>query len=179
VRRRAFVAGLAALTALGGCGYRTGFTLPEHQTVGVEVFGNVSKERDIEIEVHDNLTDSLERMVHATLVSPERADLVVRGTVLEYVRRGGIRDKNNVRLENGVRISVQARLVRPRASGPEPHEQVLRQVTVADDRGFLMEDTSGEIDARASALRNITDRLVLDLFGDLAYEAPPSNPGHH
>lgn len=162
---------VAAALAIASCGYRAGFTLPDEQTIGVEVFDNVSKERDLENEVHDALTESLERMVHSSLVSPKRADLIVRGTVLEYARRGGIRNANNVRLENGVRIVVAARLVRARDTGPE---QVLREVTVADDRGFLVEDQAGEREARARVLRNIADRLVLDLCADLAYEAPLS-----
>ena len=162
---------LALLTA--GCGYRTGLTVPNAESVAVEIFGNDSRERDLEVELHDNLTDSLERLIDAPLVTPQRADLVIRGTVLEYSRRGGVRNTDNVLLENGVRITVQARLVR---RGQEAHEQVLRQVKVADDRGFLVEDPLGEIDARARVLRHIADRLVLDLFGDLAYEAPRVDP---
>lgn len=162
----------AAVLLIAGCGYRAGFTLPDEQTIGVEMFDNQSKERDLETEVHDALTESLDRLVHSALVSPGRADLVVRGTVLEYARRGGIRNASNVRLENGVRIVVVARLVRARGSA---EEQVLREVTVADDRGFLVEDQDGEREARARVLRNIADRLVLDLCADLAYEAPRSN----
>jgi hypothetical protein len=191
------------LGALHGtsCGYATGFTLPDSQTVGVAIFDNDSKQRDIEVEVHSAVTDSLDRMVGATVVDPRNADLVITGTVVTYEHRGGIRDKDNVRLENGVRITIKAQLVR-RGSGPpspqpaepkkkskgqgkgqgqEPDEsgdQVLRQITVSDDRGFLIEDQFGESKARANALRYLADRLVLDLFADLAYEAhPPAGPG--
>jgi hypothetical protein len=173
VRSRLAAAAASLALLIAACGYRTGFTVPDAQSVAVEIFGNDSKERDLEVELHDHLTDALDRLIDAPIVTPERADLVIRGTVLEYARRGGIRNTDNVLLENGVRITVQARLVRP---GEDAHEQVLRQLKVADDRGFLVEDPLGEMDARARVLRHIADRLVLDLFGDLAYEAPHVDP---
>jgi hypothetical protein len=62
--------------------------------------------------------------------------------------------------------------VRPGVSGKPEDEHILRETLVNDERGFLVEDPRGELDARALVLRNIADRLVLDLFGDLAYEPP-------
>jgi len=197
VRAWILIAALFAALNSASCGYTTGFTLPDSQTVGVAIFDNDSKQRDIEIEVHTAVTDSLDRMVGATVVDPRNADLVITGTVVSYTHRSGIRDKDNVRLENGVRITLKAQLVR-RGSGPpsaepvtakrkekklgkEPSEngdQVLRQITVNEDRGFLIQDQFGESKARSEALRNLADRLVLDLFADLAYEAhPPAGPG--
>jgi hypothetical protein len=38
----------------------------------------------------------------------------------------------------------------------------------------LIQDQFGESEARARALRNLADRLVLDLFADLAYETRPA-----
>ena len=166
---------LALALAAAACGYTTGFTLPESKNVGVAMFGNDSKERDVERQFHGFLADSVERLVNAPLVSPTDADYVIDGKVVTYERRGGIRSKDNVLLETGVRITVVGRLLRrsrlPGGSA-DPLGEVLRQVTVTDERGYLLEDPLGEPNARELVLRNIADRLVLDLFADQAYSEP-------
>jgi hypothetical protein len=167
--------GLALLAlALGGCGYKSGFVLPEGESIGVKVFGNDSKLRDVEMRLHPYLTDAVQRLVGAELVGPDRASVWIEGAVLEYVRRGGIRSPDNVQLETGVQIVVLARLVRRVENQPDsPPTQVLREVTVGDERGYLLGDPLGESRAVASVLRNIADRVVLDLMSDLAYEDAP------
>lgn len=165
---------LAALLVLTSCGYKSGFTLPDNQNLGVRVFGNESLLRDVELRLHPFLTDSVQRLVSADLVGPAQADLWIEGEVLEYSRRGGIRSRQNVLQERGVRITVRARLVRRLREHPEGLEnEVVREVTLSDDRGYLVEDARGESDAVDNALRNISDRVVLDLFADLAYEDAP------
>jgi hypothetical protein len=49
---------------------------------------------------------------------------------------------------------------------------VLRVVTVQDERGYNLDESNGEAEARLRALRNISDRVVIDLFADLAWDAP-------
>jgi hypothetical protein len=214
---RASLAVVLALVA-GACGYKSGFVLPEGESIGVKVFGNDSKLRDIEMRLHPYLTDSVQRLVSADLVGPARASVWIEGVVLDYVRRGGIRSPDNVQLETGVQIVVLARLVRrveaplpdsatnstdaanagsgsnsgsnsesiSRATsgttsgarggahpGDSPTTLVLREVTVVDERGYLLGDPAGESRAVASVLRNIADRVVLDLMSDLAYEDAP------
>ncbi len=206
----AFAVALAAAFGVGACGYKSGFVLPEGESIGVKVFANDSKLRDIEMRLHPYLTDSVQRLVGAELVGPARASVWIEGVVLEYVRRAGIRSPDNVQLETGVQIVVLARLVRRveaplpgsetistgaantgsgavsgAASGADsrvggganpdgaPTTQVLREVTVVDERGYLLGDPLGESRAVASVLRNIADRVVLDLMSDLAYEDAP------
>ncbi len=162
-----------ALTAVTGCGYRSGFVPPElGQTVAVEFFGNDSKVRNLEVELQANLTDALNRMVHAPLVAPETADFVVRGRITNYSRRRGIRNPDNVLLETGVRIGVQARLIRRRwlAEG-ELAEELVEEGSFGGETGFRLEEFGGEAAARQRVLRNIADRIVMDLFGSLAYES--------
>jgi len=166
---------LALAPGLAGCGYKSGFTLPEGRTIGVKVFGNDSKLRDLEMRLHPFLSDAVQRLVVADLVSPARSDLWIEGVIVDYSRRSGIRSPENVLQESGVQIVVVARLVR-RAGGatdgpPEP--EVLRQVTVSDERGYLLSDLLGESRAADAAMRNIADRVVLDLMADLAYEDAP------
>ncbi len=174
-RARARVAALAlAALVAAGCGYRSGFALAEGQTIGVKIFDNQCKLRDVEMRLHPYLTDAVQRFVAADLVGAARADVWIEGVVLEYSRRGGIRSTLNVQLETGVYIAVQARLVERVAEPTDGVEtRVLRELTVADERGYLLSDPLGESNAAAAVLRNIADRVVLDLVADLAYEDAP------
>ncbi len=164
-----------ALSAVLGCGYRTGMVVGQAgETVGVEFFANDSPLPDLERIFHGFVTDALNRTVHARLVPPERSDLIVRGRVTAYARQGGIRSEENVLLERGLRVSVEARLVR-RSHDPDgaEREEVLSSGTFASEGGFRTVEPEGELDARDRILRRIADRMVLDLFGPLAYQNAP------
>jgi hypothetical protein len=192
---------LLALALLGGsCGYTTGLRVPPGiDSVGVEVFGNDGRLRDLELDLQDALSESTRRLVDAPLVDPNSADLVLRGRIVEYRKRGGIRSTDNELLEDGVRISVEVQLVRrfPQstvAPGPEPdrtgiepssrddrntmpttapNERVLRPMRATQEFGFRLAEPNGEALARERTLINLADRIVLDLFGTLAYESNP------
>jgi hypothetical protein len=162
---------LACALALAACGYSAGLRAPEGvQTVGIELFNNTSKVRDIEALVHDRVSGSLRSRVGVHVVQPSRADLVIRGRVVDYSRRSGIRSKQNKLLETGVQIEVEAELVRP-ARLPDQQDEVLRRVSVSDESGFRLEEPNGELDARDRVLRRIADRIVLELFAPLDYES--------
>ena len=162
--------GLALLALCAACGYRTGYTPPVGATVGVAFFENISKERDLDRDFHVPLTESVQRIVRAPLVQPDRAEYRIDGRILEFWRRNGIRDTDNRLLETGVSITVEARLERLAPGASE--REVLRRIEVQDERGFVLSDPGGEAAARARALRNIADRVVIDLFADLAWDAP-------
>ena len=166
---------LALAAALGACGYRTGLVPPElGETVAVEFFANDSKVRDLEVELETSLTDAMNRMVHAPLVAPAAADYVLRGRIISYTRRRGIRSPDNVLLETGLRISVQARLIRRRfVAERELAEELVAEGRYGSEAGYRLETFQGEAEARARALRNIADQIVMDLFGSLAYESQP------
>jgi len=136
----------------------------------VAFFENVSKERDLDRDFHLPLTDSVQRIVRAPLVAPDRAHYRIDGRMLDFRRRNGIRSADNSLLETGVRITVEARLERRNADTGE--FEVLRRIEVQDERGYALSDSGGEAAARARALRNIADRVVIDLFADLAWGAP-------
>lgn len=169
---------LGLLVALAGCGYRAGLLMPEGtRTIGVEVFDNVSKQRDVEAEVHDALTASLRSRLDARIVSPADADLVIRGSVTDYRRRSGIRTKGNVLQETGVTIELTVKLVRRlQSNGPTPRESVLSTIELDDESGYRLGEPRGELDARGRALRRLADRAVLDLFSGAVYERPAANP---
>lgn len=160
--------------AVASCGYKSGFVLPDGQSIGVKVFDNQCKLRDVEMRLHPYLTDAVQRFVAAELVGPAQASVWIEGVVLEYSRRGGIRSPANVQLETGVHVVVLARLVQRVREHPEGLPSiVLREITVSDERGYIVADPLGESAAVASVLRNIADRVVLDLVADLAYEDAP------
>jgi len=197
---RAARAWIALFALASGCGYTAGLRVPPGiDSVGVEVFGNDGRLRDLEIDLQEALSESTRRLVDAPLVDPGQADLVLRGRIVEYRKRGGIRSTDNELLEDGVRISVEVQLVRrfPQsvvASGPEPdrtglepsprddrntlpstapNERVLRPMRATQEFGFRLAEPNGEALARERTLLNLADRIVLDLFGTLAYESTP------
>lgn len=188
------------LAATGGCGYSTGMRLPEQvQTVGVEVFGNDSKEIDLEVDFQRYLADAVDRLVHAPLVSPEEADLILRGRIVSYERRNGIRSPDNVLLETGVRITIEVQLVQRFdqsvvSAGDEPersdlppsrfddrnslpptreNERVLRPMRAAQEFGYLVDEPFAEAVARERTLSSLAERFVLDLFTALPPLGPP------
>lgn len=196
------VLGLSLLLAgaSAGCGYSTGLRLPDDvRTVGVEVFGNDSKVRDLEVEFQRLLVDSVDRLVHARIVPPDHADLILRGRIVSYERRNGIRSPDNVLLETGVRITIEAQLVQRFeqsvvVEGPEPertdlpprrdddrnslpptaqNERVLRPMRASQEFGYLVDEPFAEAVARERTLSSLAERFVLDLFTTLPPLGPP------
>jgi len=168
--------GLALACLLPACGYHAGLVAPEGtETIGVEFFTNDGPLRDVEVEFQDELAQAIQRMLPLRLVAPARADLIVRGRVVNYSRRAGIRDPVLNRLqETGVIITVEANLIDPTrrfdAKGNLMPLRVLRRSRTTTDSGYRIVEPDGERAARARALRNMADRLALDLFGAVAYE---------
>lgn len=185
---------LGLLAGVSACGYSTGLRLPpEYRTVGVEVFGNDSKQRDVEVELQMQLTDAVDRLLHAPIVDPSVADLILRGRVVSYEHRNGIRSVDNVLLETGVRITLEAQLVQrfdqgtvapgrepshsdeppnrqdDRNSMPRtaPNERVLRPMRATQEFGYIFNEPYTEAVARERTLANLSERIVLDLFGTL------------
>lgn len=155
------IAALLALLLAAGCGYSTSLQAPDRKgSVGIEIFGNDSYERDLERPFDDQLTTAFRELVDAPLVDVSRADVLVRGTIRSYYRRPGIRSPDNQLLETGVTIEVTAALF-DRASGKRMTEDYKATSSV----GYLVGGvTENELDARDRALRHIAQELVLDLF---------------
>lgn len=156
-RSRGVACLLAALSA--GCGFSTGLRLaPDAGTVGVEIFGNDSAFPDLERELHMELTRSVRNISSAPLAHPERADLILRGRLVSYLRRSGIRSKENRLIESGLRIEVISELwngAGVRVVGPR-----VTRVNV----GYTLDAPGHERVARQRALKIIADRIVLDLL---------------
>lgn len=149
---------LASLSA-AGCGYSTGLKVAErYPSLGLEIFGNDSFVRDLEVLLNDQMSRALRDMSDARLVEPGRADAVLRGRILGYNRRAGIRSPENVLLETGVRIDVEASLF--------VHGQLepVRKHRASSAVGYTLDDPDNEMEARDRALRHIAEELVLTLL---------------
>lgn len=151
---------LLLVLCAAGCGYDAGLRVAEHhESVGIELFGNESFERDLEPLLHEQMTRVLRDQSDAHLVDPREAQAVIRGTIQTYHRRGGIRNRDNQLLETGVYIEVEARLF------VRGNETPVRSAQAGTWIGYTLDQASNERDARDRALRHLAEELVLDLFG--------------
>ena len=164
------VLGLAL--ACSSCGWHAGLGAPAGaRSVGVEAAtrdGHVL-ERGLEPLLTDALSHAVVDWVDLPLVSPEKADLVVRSKVLEYRRRGGVRNRDNELLETAVFIRASAELYDRGLGRPVGTAEQAQEWS-----GFALDDPSNEDAARVRALRQVADALVLELFepGSSAPKAP-------
>jgi len=146
---------------LVGCGWHAGLSVPPGaHSVGVEAVRREGAvlERGLEPEMTAALSEAVVDWVGLPLVAPSEADLVVRGVVLDYRRRGGVRNRNNELLETAVLVRASAELYDRRSgtSGPV--------VTVQQWSGYTLEDSSSESEARRRAIRHVANTLILELF---------------
>ncbi len=173
-RLRAWLGLLLAL-GLGSCGWHTGLVPPDHaRTVGVEIFRTPEEvlERNLEPILHRELSRAVTDLVDAPLVSARDADLVLRGYILRYQRRGGIRNSEHEMIETGVHVTARAELVE-RTTG-----RIVRPAVQAGLwSGFVIEGLDAEAQARDRVVRNIAETLVLDLFRPRREDAPEENRG--
>ena len=182
--------GLALVCALASCGYSTRMALPEgYHGIGVEYFSNESDFRDLEAELYDAMSLSMLEFVRSPLLAPDRADVVLRGRILEYRRQGGIRDEVNRLLQAGVRVVVEGTLW-DRRTGKEISAPRRSTVVLGYVVGEGASDTSTDVEtnrnrpleleserqARARALRLVSDELILKLFADPVAGKPTEAP---
>lgn len=158
--RRALPALGLALAALASCGYSSGLRTPEgYQTVGVAIFANDSKVPDIERDLHLYVSNSVRDAVEVPLTTPELADVVVHGRIIDYSHLGGIRGPNNELLETGVSITVESWL-EDRRTG----ERIGKSVYSGQTVGYTTIEYSGEERSRDRSLSYLAEGLVLELF---------------
>ncbi len=161
---------LFVLALLGSaCGYSAGLGVAsQHKTIGVEFFGNDSYERDLERPLDDQVTLSLRDLSDAPIVDMASAEVLVRGKIRTYGRRSGIRSHDNVLLETGVTIEVEATLVDRRTDkilrGPFKASCAVGYLVAGSDPPVAIYSVDNELEARDRALRHIADEIVLDLF---------------
>jgi hypothetical protein len=170
VRRLGRGALLAGLW-LCGCGYSTGVRLPAgYETVGLSVFDNAGPEPRIERDLFASLSRQTSRMLAAEVRSPDRAELVIRGQILDYRRLSGVLSSEGQLQQSGVRVLLVAwiedRRLGVRLGDPIQFDQSVRYVVRAG------QEESG---ARREALDHIAQELVLDLFNQVDYRRSDQN----
>jgi len=151
-----------ALAGSSACGWHAGVGTPAGaHTVGVEAVVREGKvlERGLEPELTNALSEAVVDWVDLPLVAPAEADLVVRGEVLEYRRRGGVRTRNNELVETAVFVRARAELFDRRRG-----HAVGEPVNAQEWSGFALDDPSNEDAARQRALRHVAVSLILGLF---------------
>lgn len=177
--RRSSVSGPLLLLLLGlglfaaGCGYSAGLVAPGgYDTIGVEIFGNDTKVRDIEAPFTERVARAASDLVGARMVPPGRADVVLRGRLVQVENRGGIRNRSNELIQLTLSITVEASLVE-RSTGA-----VLNEVRTRLWSGYLVRDNElqgGNVElvlagmdegqeAQDRLFRNLAEQLVLELF---------------
>ena len=173
--RAASRAGLGAallLLLLTSCGYTAGLRMPEGSTtLGLEVFGNDGPLPNLERDLHAQLTTSARKLVTGRIVDPGDADLVVRGNITRYRRRGGLRTSGNDLRETGLLIRIEAQLFDDRG------RPVGRRVSQSVDVGYLTRTIGAESEAERRAFRNLADGLMLSLFAARKSGSAPQDPG--
>ena len=163
---KALVRALSTLAALlpAACGWHAGLGRPANaSTVGVEAArrSGTTLERGLEPLLTDALSIAVADWVELPLVSPQDADLVVRAVLLDYARRGGVRNQDNELLESAVFVRASAELF-DRRSGKSLGAPVIAQ----EWSGYALERGNSEAAARDRAIRHVANTLILDLFED-------------
>jgi len=169
VSTRAPSTAFLALLLCCACGWHAGLGAPQGaRSVGVEAVRREGRvlERGLEPELTDALSEAVVDWVDLPLVRSARADLVVRGEVLEYRRRGGVRNRDNELVETAVFVRARAELFDRRIGRP-----VGVAVQAQEWSGFGLDDPANEDAARARALRHVAVSLILALFEPRAAEA--------
>ena len=157
----------ALLLALAGCGWHAGLgTSSGASSVGVQIVTREGRllERGLEPELTDALSAAVVDWGELPLVSPAEADLVVRAHIVEFRRRGGVRNRDNELVETAVFVRASAELF-DRRNGKTGAPAMAQEWS-----GYALDDPSNEDAALERALRHVADSLVLELF------APSSQP---
>lgn len=173
---RTGVAALALMAAAlaPSCGYSAGLAPTrlggaESRSIGVEIFGNQTLLPNLEQGLHEALSTAARRHANLNLVSPERADVVIRGDVVDFRRQRGARTIENRFVETRDVVTVDATLV-DRVTG-----EVVARTRTEVGFGTAIDVAGREPAARDNALRNSADRILLTLLAELEYgrTAPP------
>jgi hypothetical protein len=160
----------SVLAACSGWRIGSGTALPAEATVGVQFLDNRTWVPDLEIEVTRILTDAVIDHVGRRPDHPSSADYVVRGAVIDYARRAGVRTRENQLLETGVTIGIEVELVRKSDGVVVSRASRAWNAGFAVDARGLATDAPAEREQRERLLRHLGEGLVLDLFRAPAYK---------
>jgi hypothetical protein len=159
--RRALVAALAALAPVSSCGYSAGpLSRPTEQRVHVPIFGNRTWYRDLEVQLTKSVEKELASRPGISIVAPERADIVLAGTIVDFQQRVLSEDQQDRVRESSVVTVVRIEVKDARTGA-------VRRVWNESDRAEFL-TASGQTLASATAesfvdlARRIADGLEDD-----------------
>ena len=161
-------------SCLCACGWHAGIAAPAGaRSVGVDAVGREATvlERGLEPLLTDALSEAVVNWVDLPLAAPAEADLVVRCQILDFRRRGGVRNRDNQLLETAVFVRARAEVFDRRQGRSSP------PAFAQEWSGYTLDDQLANEDAaRNRALRVIAETLILDLFRPDGAEASATPP---
>lgn len=159
----------AFVALLAGCGWHAGLATPDGaRTLGIRFLANDGPLRDLEADLTRAISDSAVELVALLPAEPSSADLVVQGRILDYRRRGGIRDVENRLQESGVGVLLETELVRTLDGEVLATSSRWLEAGYAIEPGTTPATTPAELTSRRRVVRNLAQGAVLDLFGPRA-----------
>jgi len=149
---------------LSGCGWHAGLLAPGGaQSIGVEVFetDRTLLERNLEPIVSGAITRAVSDLVQTPLAAPQRADIVVKGEILNYNRRSGARNSDNELVETGIYVLIRASLWDRRNN-----KELVAPIARHGWSGYALGDGAilNESQTRLRVIDYVARTLVLDLF---------------
>lgn len=161
---------LLLLLAVSGCGYSSGYTLPDGvRTIAVPIFRNETMplRRDIELDVTRAVKRELQYRSDARVVAEaEYADAVLEGIVIDFQQGVLSEGAGDAVQESGISIVARTRLIDARDG------RVIAEWSVSDYAAFsnLLGET---IDvARDEAVRELARRIVVAIE---PWKVPPGS----
>lgn len=148
-------AALCGLFLLTGCGYRSGSLMPEGvERVAVDVFENDTFYREIEFTLTREIQRELRHRTSLQLVTRPRADAVLTGRIVDVFRPTLIETTGDLVSEQGVVVTVAARLVSTRDG------RVIMETVQRNRAEFVVERGETLESAFAEALFDVAELIV-------------------
>ncbi len=133
-----------------GCGYSVGaLARPAERRVHVPLFENTTWWRDVEVELTRRVEKELASRPGISIAPPERADIVLAGTIVDYQQRVLSHDVGDRVRESSVvtRVRIEVKDAR----------------TGAVRRAYEVRDRAEFLSARGQSLASATSESFLDL----------------
>jgi hypothetical protein len=150
----------AAVVALvaAGCGYSLGYRAPsEARSIAVPIFRNATFpiRREVEFELSNRVRQELGRLSSLRLADSEDADLILRGTIVEFRESLVVEGRGDEKIESNL-VAVVDCVLENRLAGGARREF---RVTTSEPFSTALGETLA--DRRGRALQDLAQRVVL------------------
>ncbi len=142
--------------------YRAGFPRPEGlRTVFVEVFGNDTFRRGVELELTEKIQKELMEQTGLILENKKEADAILQGKIIDIYDQRIIGGRANETRGGSIWILAEAEIVRPNTG------TVISTLTISDRAKFFLDNGEDTQTATAQATERLARRIVLGLVANL------------